>query len=169
MVSIESILLSDDVQKEYRKSFLLNLFKKLVQAMNADEVYRMKIKKLYSQSVNPIETTTLIFQKRFSLSLEDADSELIYSWIVAFFKKAPTRKTIPSSIKQQLLNQQKGKCAVCGGDLGDDLSRIHVDHIIPWVLVGDELANNYQDLCEFCNECKSARTDFIFKQLIHLN
>ena len=137
--------------------------------MDGDDAYRMKIKKLYSQSVDAIETTSLIFQKKFSLSLDKVDSELIHSWIVAYFKKSTTRKRISKDVKLQLFKKQNGKCASCGENLGSDLSKIHVDHIIPWVLVGDELADNYQDLCEFCNECKSSRTDFIFKQLIHLN
>lgn len=168
IVSIESLLFREEVQKEYRKTLLLNMFKKLVQAMNSDTGYRNKIKKLYSQSVNPIETTSIIFKKKYSLLLEDSDSNLVHSWIVAYFKKALKRKTISIDVKMQLLKQQNGKCAVCGKELGNDFSRIHVDHVIPWVLVGDELDNNYQVLCDFCNECKSSRTDYVFKHLIHL-
>ena len=54
---------------------------------------------------------------------------------------------------------------ICGEPLGPVMAKIHVDHIIPWKLVGDELNDNYQALCETCNECKSARTDYIFKAL----
>ena len=69
---------------------------------------------------------------------------------------------------EELFKEQNGKCAVCGENLGDNWSIIHVDHIIPWALVGDELKDNYQVLCETCNESKSANTDYIFKNLIKL-
>ena len=64
---------------------------------------------------------------------------------------------------------QNGRCVVCGELFDKDLSKVHIDHIIPWMLVGDELKNNYQCLCETCNECKSAHTDYMFRNLIKLN
>jgi CRISPR/Cas system Type II protein with McrA/HNH and RuvC-like nuclease domain len=169
MISIENVLNDDKVKKEYRKALLLNMFKKLVQMMNCDEAYRQKVKKLYSQSTNCFETTLIVFQKQFSVALSDSDSELLYSWINAYFLKKPKRKAISLDIKSDLLKKQNGKCAVCGGDLGKGNFKVHIDHIVPWTLVGDELNDNYQALCEFCNECKSSHVDYIFKQLLHLN
>ena len=102
------------------------------------------------------------------MNLSKAEAKLLTTWFEAHFRKGGHRKPIPLSKKIELFNEQDGKCAVCGEDLGHDWSKIHVDHIIPWTLVGDELDNNYQDLCETCNECKSASTDYIFKNLIKL-
>lgn len=169
MYSIEKLFLNEDVQREYKKTLLLNMFKKMVQEMNKEESFRMRIKKLYSQSTNAVETTSIIVQKKFSFSLDDKDSALFHSWLDAYFKKKSGRKAISKEIKLQLIQKQNGICASCGEYLGDNLSRIHVDHIIPWVLVGDELMDNYQVLCEFCNECKSARINFSFMQLIKLD
>ena len=57
---------------------------------------------------------------------------------------------------------------ICGCELGDNWSKIHVDHVVPWELVGDELENNFQDLCEKCNEEKNASTNYIFLRMIGL-
>lgn len=90
-------------------------------------------------------------------------------WILAHLRKSDKRKRFTTEYKQELYNKQKGKCMVCGEPLGNDFSKIHIDHIIPWVLVGDEIPNNYQCLCETCNESKSCHTDYIFKSLLNLN
>ena len=66
MYSIEKLFLNEDVQREYKKTLLLNMFKKMVQEMNKEESFRMRIKKLYSQSTNAVETTSIIVQKKFS-------------------------------------------------------------------------------------------------------
>ena len=90
---------------------------------------------------------------------------MLETWLSANLRKDNRRHKLSSEIKSELYKKQKGRCAVCGEPLD---TNSHVDHIIPWSLVGDELSSNYQYLCESCNESKSASIDYIFKSLIGL-
>lgn len=165
MKSFEDIATNDLINQEYRKSFLLNIFRKICVKMKKDDKYKKHIKKLYLESTNKQITTILIVKDIFDYNLSDSDACLLETWLSANLRKDNKRHTISSEVKNELYKKQKGRCAVCGEPL-DTYS--HVDHIIPWSLVGDELSNNYQYLCESCNESKSASIDYIFKSLIGL-
>ena len=156
------------VVDEYRKAFLLNIFQKICSKMDKDIEYKKHIHKLFLQSFSKFDTTKGIIYSVTNLSLEDEDIRIIEKWFDAYRRKSNSRKTISTIRKEELYKKQKGVCVVCGNELGQDWSKIHVDHIIPWKLVGDELEDNYQLLCNTCNECKSAKTDYIFKSLIKL-
>lgn len=169
MFTLEELASNETIKSEYKKSLLLNIFKKLVVMMKRDKTMRLKIRKLFLQTTDAEMTTKVIISKYFNFDMSEEDTHTMFQWLNAHFNKQPNRKPISSDIKDQLFRLQNGKCAVCGEDLGENLSKIHVDHIIPWALVGDELENNYQCLCQTCNECKSAHTDYIFKKLINLN
>ncbi len=164
----EEITKSEIIKEEYKKAFLLNLFQKIVSRMNSDEAYKKTVITLFRQSGDSLGVTKALFKKTFDYSLSESEGELVSGWFTAYRKKTNQRKSIPLSVKKELYNKQSGKCAVCGQSLGTDWSKIHVDHIIPWVLVGDELDDNYQDLCQTCNESKSSKTDYIFNSLIEL-
>ena len=168
MATLEELASNELIRKEYNKTLLLNMFKKVVARMYKDPAYSGRIRKLFIQSTNEVDTTIAIVNKAFGVDLAADDAKLMSVWFKANLSKKATRRVIPLELKKKLYTQQGGKCMVCGEDLGNDFSKIHVDHIIPWKLVGDELENNYQDLCETCNECKSASTDFIFKSMINL-
>ena len=165
---LNDICSNPEVIEEYRKAFLLNLFQKVCSKMEKDIDYKKKINKLFLQSFSKVETTKKIVNQNASILLSDEDAKIISDWFDAYRKKSGTRKIISATIKKDLFKKQEGLCAVCGNELGNDWSKIHVDHIIPWKLVGDELDNNYQLLCGTCNECKSAKTDYLFKNLINL-
>ncbi len=169
MLVPEPMTTTEQIKEEYRKTFLLNIFKKLCKKMNKDSQYRNKTLKLFRQSYDTIETTQIIVKKEFNCDLDKEESLKIHKWLTAYFKKSPSRKIIPQETKFYLYEKQKGLCVICGESLGNIWSEIHVDHIIPWVLVGDELDDNYQLLCDTCNQCKSSRTDYIFNSLLGLN
>lgn len=53
----------------------------------------------------------------------------------------------------EISRRQAGRCALCGSLLSD--SDVHLDHIIPWFLVGDVPdTSNWQLLCDACNRGK---------------
>ena len=168
MISLEALATDEQIKSEYRKTFLLNLFQKICSKMNKDVSFGNHIKKLFRESHNKVLTTKKIIEQNLKYILSDDDAVLIQTWFNANLKKSPQRKRISLEVKENLCRKQNGLCVICGEELGEDMKKIHVDHIIPWKLVGDELQNNYQALCDTCNECKSARTDFIFKKMIKL-
>ena len=169
MINFDELFLSEQVKLEYKKTFLLNVFKKMCVKMKKNKEYEIHIRKLFLESRNKVITVQVILKNEYNLDLSEDDSLLFVMWLEANLKKLPNRKQVPNYIKNSLYLKQKGKCASCLEDLGDDNSKIHVDHIIPWALVGDELQDNYQLLCEVCNKCKSSKVDYIFKNLINLN
>ena len=162
------IVANPTIKLEYKKAFLLNMFQKICSRMAKDDYYRKHVLALFRQTGDTFEVTKTIISKEFNYTLDDEEAILLHKWFMAYRKKSSHRKAIPLSTKKQLYIMQQGLCAACGQQLGSDWSKIHVDHIVPWVLVGDELEDNYQDLCETCNECKSSKTDYIFKNLISL-
>lgn len=168
MVSLEELASNEEIKAEYRKTLLLNILKKLVGRMRNDGNYRLHILNLYKQSTNKVITSKVILNKEFNYAVSETDAEMFNTWMIAHFNKSDRRKGFSDIFKEQLYDKQNGLCAVCGEKLGRDFSKIHVDHIIPWTLVGDELHNNYQYLCNTCNESKSCHTDYIFKNLINL-
>ena len=169
MATLEELASNEEIKAEYKKSLLLNLMKKIVGRMRTDLQFNDTVKLLYRQSTNKIITTKVLIQNNLKFELDNEDAKLLTLWMIAFLNKSNTRKPYPIGLKERLIKEQAGRCNVCGEVFGKDLSKIHVDHIIPWSLVGDELDNNYQCLCETCNESKSCHTDYIFKTLINLN
>jgi len=171
MDSLDSLLDDSLVREEYKKTVLLTMFRKVCVKMNSDKSYRQKIQNLFRQTNDRIMTARLLVEKEFDVCLSDVESSMLEKWFYANLRKKPKRnpKYTCEAIKKELFIKQNGICPSCGESLGTDFSKIHVDHIIPFVLVGDELENNYQDLCETCNECKSARVDYLFAKLIKTN
>ena len=123
---------------------------------------------MYRQSTDKRVTTQVVLKRDFNYDADTYETSIFTEWITAHFNKSVRRKGFTDAFRRTLYEQQKGLCAVCGEPLGNDYSKIHVDHIIPWVLVGDELKDNYQYLCSTCNESKSCHTDYIFKNLLKL-
>lgn len=163
------IISNKEIIEEYRKAFLLNMFKKICVRMNKDVSYRDHIMTLFRQTSDYVNTTKIIIRRTYDYDLSDADAKIMWKWFDANRHKNNTRKAIPFELKKSLYEEQKGICPICSQELGDDWNKIHVDHIIPWTLVGDELDDNYQDLCESCNECKNAKIDYIFMGLLNMN
>lgn len=71
------------------------------------------------------------------------------------FSEKSGRRKPDEAQRVSLWESQGGRCAVCRRAITRQQS--HVDHIIPWDYVGDELENNLQVLCQRCNKQKGNR------------
>lgn len=161
--------LKSRITQEYKRTLLLNLFRKICIKMDNNNMFEIKIRKLFLQSYDRVKTSKKIIEHHFNFTLTDDEATIMSTWFAARLKKSSIRKPIPKETKLKLIASQHGLCAACGEPLSNDLSKVHVDHIVPWKLVGDELDNNFQALCETCNECKSASIDYMFRNMINLN
>lgn len=81
-----------------------------------------------------------------------------------FFNTGDPRKQFDAIYREQLTKKQGGKCNICKRTI--TAKGAHLDHIVPWDYVGDQLDNNYQMLCETCNERKGTAAYFEFSMLL---
>lgn len=98
----------------------------------------------------------------FNLSTEETN--WLCSCLEAFLRKRPRNQAKANNARKNLWLVQNKKCAFCGKEIS--LSESHVDHIIPYDYVGDELENNFQVLCTSCNSSKSNKVGIALKQMI---
>jgi diadenosine tetraphosphate (Ap4A) HIT family hydrolase len=73
------------------------------------------------------------------------------------------RKSVPGSIRYQVLKRADGRCELCG--ISKDEKALEVDHILPKNLGGEDSINNYQALCYTCNANKKDKDDTDFRNL----
>lgn len=59
-----------------------------------------------------------------------------------------------NNLTEKLLNQQNGKCFICGKDIDLDLHITNIDHIVPLVNNGKDEENNFGLTHENCNKSK---------------
>ena len=121
-------------------------------------------KKVFFLTSNDVEATRKVVDRACGCKLSDGDTLWMKDCIKAFFAKKSTRDVIPLEEKEKLVKKQRGKCAICSRTI--TLQNMHVDHIIPWDYVGDNLKNNYQGLCADCNLSKSNHVAITLTNLI---
>ena len=108
--------------------------------------------------------TKLIVNRYVGCELNDEDYEKLSFLLTAHFRTGGSRKKYEDSYRDQLIKQQNGQCNICKKPITAKES--HLDHIIPWDYVGDNLEGNYQMLCETCNERKGTATYFELSMLL---
>jgi len=74
--------------------------------------------------------------------------------------EVPAPRSISLALRYKILSRDKFRCVICGAspakDVGVDL---HVDHIHPWSLGGQNVENNLQTLCSKCNLGKGVKLE----------
>lgn len=108
--------------------------------------------------------TRKIVERYAGCTLNDDDYIELSKLFTAFFRAGDPRIRFAPSYRQHLVEEQKGRCAVCNAQIS--VRDSHLDHIIPWDYVGDQLDGNYQMLCETCNERKGSATYFELSMLL---
>lgn len=98
--------------------------------------------------------------KYISTSMSEKDFNFIES-IIELKMNGDIRKPPTKEQKDKLLKSAKNRCACCNCEISSD--NCHIDHIIPFSWVGDQLHSNYQPMCSTCNKMKSDDPLFIIK------
>lgn len=157
--------LNEDVLNEaLHKDILESILSEVCEYMKSNDSSYLSMKKIYLRSSNDFDAAAQVVRNICHLSLPEQDIKWLNSCIKAFMKKKPKRKQIPDSLRRELWDEQKRKCCICGRIIKEEEG--HVDHIVPWDYVGDELENNYQVLCSACNLRKSNHVALAMHSLI---
>lgn len=158
--NINETVLYDALHKDILESIL----SEICEYMKANDSSYVSMKRIYYRSTNDIDAIKQIVQNICHLSLSEQDLEWLNNCVKAFMKKKPHRKQLSSTLRQILWNKQGKKCPICGKEISAEEG--HIDHIVPWDYVGDELDNNYQVLCSTCNQHKSNHVALAVHSLI---
>ena len=146
------------------QTLLLFVLEEVCNKLKSDPVLKAQVRSDFRKTANHTKVCLKLAKEICGTVLPESDGLLLSNWIKAFFKKSGVRKIPSPSDKQRLLSFQGNKCACCNQPLSLEMS--HYDHIIPWDYVGDELPDNYQMLCSYCNEHKSNNVYYLLKRTI---
>ena len=69
-------------------------------------------------------------------------------------------RSIPLALRYKILVRDKFRCVICGASPAKDVTiELHVDHIHPWSLRGQNTEENLRTLCNKCNLGKGAKIE----------
>ena len=125
---------------------------------------KVEEKEKYRKSMDKVAVTKRIVKKYAGCSLEEEDYEEVSRLLRAFFVKSNTRKQFDVNYRKNLIELQNHRCNICGKKI--NIKEAHLDHIIPWDYVGDEIEDNYQMLCEICNKRKGTSAYFEISMML---
>ena len=139
---------------------LVSLFYKIVSIRNQEELIMIKDQIISCDRLSSeIRILKAIIFKEMKITLNDEQTERILVLLKAYFRRGSVRTKL--DVSSGLYNKQGGKCNICNCDISASYC---IDHIIPFKYVGDQLDNNYQLLCNNCNQAKKAN---VFYELIY--
>ena len=158
----------EEIENIVYKGIILNIFEKIYNYLEINNNRVIFVKKLRSCKYNEVEIQIYrkLVEKLINFKVGKEGIELIIKLIKAYLQKSNFRISIRDDQKNEILNKQKFKCIICKKDI--NLSNCHIDHIIPFKYVGDELDSNYQALCRACNLSKNSNIYAIFDEIIQI-
>lgn len=145
---IDEDQLFEAIHMDIRETVLKVICKK----MKGDNEFFCQVKRIYF-SMDDLEATKAVVWNTCRCYLPEEDISWMTDCIKAFFRKGDSRRAMEADEKKRLLHKQNHRCAICGAPIDEE--NVHVDHIIPWDYVGDNLSDNLQGLCSDCNRTKS--------------
>lgn len=153
----------DSFYEKLHRTLLLGVFEvicKEIKKYNTKIVEKERFRK-YKDKIVP---TKKIVKQYTGCKLSSDDYKDLSTLLAAYFRTGDPRQKHDDAYREHLTKMQNGKCAVCQRSITSQSA--HLDHIVPWDYVGDNLENNYQMLCETCNERKGTATYFEFSMLL---
>lgn len=148
-VDVENVYLA--VQKDVRETIL----EAICMYMKKSKKNALFVRKIYHRYENNLDAARLVVRQVCGCTLTDEEIRWIDQCLRASMRKQNRRKQYTQPEREAIWQKQKGECAICGQPVpfGDS----HLDHIVPWDFVGDELPDNLQILCSECNWKKGIR------------
>ena len=138
-------------------------FQSICEILRADKSEYIRWLNLSRQMLHPTEFARRITKELCHCQLDENSYELMGQWLLAFYRKKDYRIKYPQKVRTDLLHQQEHCCAICGCPITESAD---LDHIIPWIYVGDELRDNLQLLCFHCNRSKKASPLYQLRMLL---
>lgn len=141
---------------------LLSIFEEIYNYLEKDN-NKQKLKNELRKGDSNIIIKQMI-NNHITMDLGYEEYEFLTKLIIAYLRKKESRQKYDEYEKKQLLIKQKNKCNICKQEI--NIKNSHVDHIIPFKMVGDELEYNFQLLCKECNLNKSGSINFYLKTFV---
>lgn len=149
--------------EKLHRTLLLGVFEVICKEMKKHNT-KIAEKERFRKYKDKIVPTKKIVTQYSGCKLSSDDYEELSTLLAAYFRTGDPRQKRDDAYREQLTKMQDEKCAICQRSI--TAKSAHLDHIVPWDYVGDNLENNYQMLCETCNERKGTATYFEFSMLL---
>lgn len=156
---IQEDVLAQALHQDIREMFLAQI----CAYMKSSPERRLEVRKSYFRTSDDLQTVRNLVHKVCGGELPEEDLLWLNQCVKAHFHKRPRRRPISESQRAFLWKTQGGLCAICRRPVS--MIGTHVDHIVPWDYVGDELEDNLQILCPTCNRVKSSRVSRTLRHL----
>lgn len=79
--------------------------------------------------------------------------------------KLMDNRNLSDKLRERLLIEAKGRCALCGRTKNED--QLEIDHIQPVSKGGKTIYENLQVLCKKCNGTKSNKHNYDFREMVY--
>lgn len=155
---LEALLTANGIDIEQGQQALyealrMQCFATVCDVLREDKDAYLQALQNFRRWMNPAAFAKEIVEAHCGCRLDEESYAVLGNLFACFFRKNDVRTTYPEIIRKRLAQQQSGKCAICGQSI---TYKSDLDHIIPWIYVGDTLADNLQLLCRRCNSKKRA-------------
>ena len=156
--------ISEDLfHQKLHRTLLLGVFEVICKEMKKQNT-KIEEKERFRKYKDKTVPTKKIVKQYSGCELSGDDYAEMAKLLTAHFRIGDPRKKYDDAYREQLTREQNGQCAICKTAIC--AKGAHLDHIVPWDYVGDNLENNYQMLCETCNERKGKAAYFEFSMLL---
>ena len=154
---------SEEAEEKLYSTLVIGVFAAICSDIDKEgKQKRITERTLFRNAINPIAGAKQIIKRYTGCVFSETEYSRLADLFCAYFQKDNDREEESESYKKMLLEKQKNCCAICKAPLTNP----HLDHIVPFKYVGNQLPNNYQMLCETCNTRKGKSVIFELSMLM---
>lgn len=141
-------------QQALYEALRMQCFASVCDVLREDQSVYLQALQAFRKRMNPAAFAKEMVLTHCGCKLDEESCEALGNLFVSFFRKDNIRVSYPDSLRKQLAQQQNEGCAICDQSI---TYKSDLDHIIPWIYVGDTLTDNLQLLCHKCNSKNAPR------------